>query len=96
MATVERPLSYDYHGYTVCKTGPWGQGPVFLQQLALLKGFDLGGMATDGFDGAPLRWNAERAWLYSVGDDLRDEGGREGSPTSDDTREPTYPLPWHT
>jgi len=49
-ATVERPLTYDYHGYTVCKTGPWGQGPVFLQQLALLKGFDLGGMATDGAD----------------------------------------------
>jgi gamma-glutamyltranspeptidase / glutathione hydrolase len=44
-ATVEAPLTYDYHGVTVCKTGPWGQGPVFLQQLALLKGFDLG--ATD-------------------------------------------------
>ncbi len=46
-AGVERPLTYDYHGYTLCKTGPWGQGPVFLQQLALLKGFDLAGMATD-------------------------------------------------
>ncbi|MFL5982420.1 MAG: gamma-glutamyltransferase family protein [Gaiellaceae bacterium] len=41
-ATVERPLSLDYHGHTVFKTGPWGQGPVFLQQLALLEGFDLG------------------------------------------------------
>jgi gamma-glutamyltranspeptidase / glutathione hydrolase len=40
-ATVEPPVAYDYHGYTVCKTGPWGQGPVFLQQLALLAGFDL-------------------------------------------------------
>jgi gamma-glutamyltranspeptidase / glutathione hydrolase len=40
-ATVEDPVRYDYHGYTVCKTGPWGQGPVFLQQLALLSGFDL-------------------------------------------------------
>jgi gamma-glutamyltranspeptidase/glutathione hydrolase len=39
---VEAPLTYDYGGYTVCKTGPWGQGPVMLQQLALLKGFDLG------------------------------------------------------
>lgn len=38
---VEEPVSLDYHGYTVCKTGPWGQGPVFLQQLALLAGFDL-------------------------------------------------------
>jgi gamma-glutamyltranspeptidase/glutathione hydrolase len=40
-ATFEPPSTYDYHGYTVCKTGPWGQGPVFLQQLALLDGFDL-------------------------------------------------------
>ncbi len=47
-ATVEEPLTYDYHGYTLCKTGPWGQGPVALQQLALLAGFDLDGMsATD-------------------------------------------------
>jgi gamma-glutamyltranspeptidase/glutathione hydrolase len=43
-ATLEPPVTYDYHGYTVCKTGPWGQGPVFLQQLALLAGFDLPGI----------------------------------------------------
>jgi gamma-glutamyltranspeptidase/glutathione hydrolase len=41
---IEAPLTYDYKGYTVCKTGPWGQGPVTLQQLALLKGFDLDGL----------------------------------------------------
>src|SRR5690606_17180071 len=40
-ATVEAPVTYDYHGWTVAKTGPWGQGPVLLQSLALLKGFDL-------------------------------------------------------
>jgi gamma-glutamyltranspeptidase/glutathione hydrolase len=40
-AELEAPATLDYHGYTVCKTGPWGQGPVFLQQLALLDGFDL-------------------------------------------------------
>ncbi|MDC1087180.1 gamma-glutamyltransferase family protein [Alphaproteobacteria bacterium] len=40
-ATIEKPLSYDYKNFTVCKTGPWGQGPTFLQQLALLKYFDL-------------------------------------------------------
>ena len=28
----------DFGGWTVFKTGPWGQGPVFLQQLALLDG----------------------------------------------------------
>ncbi|GAA1297832.1 gamma-glutamyltranspeptidase [Planotetraspora silvatica] len=49
-ASVEEPLTFDYHGHTVCKTGPWGQGPVFLQQLALLSGFDLGGMGHLGPD----------------------------------------------
>ena len=49
-ATLEPPATYDYHGYTVCKTGPWGQGPVFLQQLALLAGFDLGAMGRGSAD----------------------------------------------
>jgi gamma-glutamyltranspeptidase/glutathione hydrolase len=42
--TYEAPVSTDYAGYTVFKTGPWGQGPVFLQQLQLLEGFDLKAM----------------------------------------------------
>ncbi|HZD29994.1 MAG TPA: gamma-glutamyltransferase, partial [Xanthobacteraceae bacterium] len=37
---IEAPLTYDYGRYTVCKPGPWAQGPVMLQQLALLKGLD--------------------------------------------------------
>jgi len=49
-ATLEPPATYDYHGYTVCKTGPWGQGPVFLQQLALLAGFDLGAVGRGSAD----------------------------------------------
>jgi gamma-glutamyltranspeptidase/glutathione hydrolase len=40
-ATLESPLTYQYGAWRVSKTGPWGQGPVFLQQLALLAGFDL-------------------------------------------------------
>jgi gamma-glutamyltranspeptidase/glutathione hydrolase len=40
-ATIEAPVAYDYQGYTVCKTAPWGQGPVLLQQLALLAGLDV-------------------------------------------------------
>ena len=43
-ATLEAPVTLDYRGHTVCKTGPWGQGPVLLQQLALLSGFDLAAM----------------------------------------------------
>lgn len=44
-ATYETPLTHDYHGWTLHKTGPWGQGPVFLQTLSLLEGIDLAGMA---------------------------------------------------
>jgi gamma-glutamyltranspeptidase / glutathione hydrolase len=43
-ATVEDPVSAEHRGWTVCKTGPWGQGPVLLQQLRLLDGFDLEAM----------------------------------------------------
>src|SRR5260370_1242000 len=43
-ASAEPPVTLNFHGLTVCKTGPWGQGPVFLQQLALLSGFDLAAM----------------------------------------------------
>ncbi|HEX7146822.1 MAG TPA: gamma-glutamyltransferase, partial [Actinomycetota bacterium] len=43
-ASVEAPVSVEQHGWTVCKTGPWGQGPVLLQQLRLLEGFDLEAM----------------------------------------------------
>ena len=48
-ASVEAPLTYDYGRYTVCKA-PWSQGPVTLQQLALLKGFNLDGMDVVGPD----------------------------------------------
>jgi gamma-glutamyltranspeptidase/glutathione hydrolase len=48
-APLEAPLTYDYGRYTVCKP-PWSQGPVTLQQLALLKGFNLDGMDVVGPD----------------------------------------------
>src|SRR5215470_3634732 len=47
-ARAEPPVTGEYEGLTVCKTGPWGQGPVFLQQLALLAGFGLGAMVPGG------------------------------------------------
>ncbi|MEU3186076.1 gamma-glutamyltransferase [Streptomyces sp. NPDC006923] len=47
---LERPVSADYRGLTVHKPGPWSQGPVFLQQLALLEGFDLAGMGPGSAD----------------------------------------------
>ena len=41
-ASFEDPVSLSYGDYEVFKCGPWSQGPVFLQQLTLLEGFDLG------------------------------------------------------
>jgi gamma-glutamyltranspeptidase/glutathione hydrolase len=40
-ASYEPPVSIEHRGLTVCKAGPWSQGPVQLQALALLDGFDL-------------------------------------------------------
>src|SRR5260370_8802887 len=38
---IEAAVSADYRGVTVFKCRRWSQGPVFLQQLKLLEGFDL-------------------------------------------------------
>jgi gamma-glutamyltranspeptidase/glutathione hydrolase len=43
-ATIEPPATIEHRGHTVCKTAPWGQGPVLLQALRLLEGFDLEAM----------------------------------------------------
>jgi len=60
-ASVEAPLTYDYGRYTVCKAGVWSQGPVMLQQLALLKGFELDGLDPTGPDF--IHWQVECAKL---------------------------------
>ncbi|HET9634024.1 MAG TPA: gamma-glutamyltransferase family protein [Terrabacter sp.] len=39
-ATWEAPATVDFQGYTLAKTGPWGQGPVLLQSLRLLEALD--------------------------------------------------------
>ena len=57
---VEAPLTYDYGRYTVCKAGVWSQGPVTLQQLALLKGFDLDGLDPVGPDFIHLQVEAAK------------------------------------
>jgi gamma-glutamyltranspeptidase/glutathione hydrolase len=38
---IEEPVTVEYQGYTVCKCGPWTQGPYLCQALRLLEGFDL-------------------------------------------------------
>lgn len=47
-AAIEPTVSLGYRGHQVHKTGPWGQGPVLLQTLALLEGFDLDALDPSG------------------------------------------------
>jgi len=47
-AELDAPRSIEYRGYTVVKPGFWSQGPVLLQALAILEGFDLKGMGHNG------------------------------------------------
>lgn len=41
---IEAPVTINYRGYTICKCGPWTQGPMLCQALKLLEGFDLRAM----------------------------------------------------
>lgn len=49
-AAVEEPVTLNYRGLDVHKCSSWTQGPVFLQQLAILEGFDLKGMKHNSAD----------------------------------------------
>ena len=70
-ASIEQPVTRAYHGWEVSKTGPWGQGPVFLQQLALLDGFELGDRESADFvhtvvECAKLAFADREAWYGDV------------------------------
>ncbi len=41
---IENPITTNYRGCDVYKCGPWSQGPVFLQQLNILEGYDIASM----------------------------------------------------
>lgn len=47
-ATYEDPVTLQYGRYTVCKCGFWSQGPVLLQQLAMLRDMGLSDMPATG------------------------------------------------
>jgi gamma-glutamyltranspeptidase/glutathione hydrolase len=49
-AGYDAPATYDYGRYTVCKAGPWSQGPTLLQMLAILDGMDVAAMDPTGPD----------------------------------------------
>ncbi len=44
------PVSINYRGYDVYKCGPWTQGPVFLEHLNILEGYDLASMGFNSAD----------------------------------------------
>ncbi|MGA9351418.1 MAG: gamma-glutamyltransferase family protein [Anaerolineae bacterium] len=76
-ATVEDPVTLSYRGLDVHKCSSWTQGPVFLQQLVILEGFDLKALGHNSADylhtlieGAKLAF-ADREAYY--GDPLFDE-----------------------
>lgn len=59
----------DFHDWTVAKSGPWGQGPVLLQQLRLLERLDFGTAAPGSagwvhaiVEGAKLAFADRDAW----------------------------------
>ena len=47
---VETPVTLSYRGYDVYKCNTWCQGAVFLQQLALLEGYDLSSLGHNSTD----------------------------------------------
>ncbi len=48
--SIEEPIRASYRGTEVWKCPAWSQGPVFLQQLRLLEGFDLAAMGGGSAD----------------------------------------------
>lgn len=59
-AFYEEPLTFQYHGWTIAKTNIWGQGPVLLQTLSLLAGYDLSSLDPLGSEFAHLVIEAEK------------------------------------
>ncbi|MGA9768204.1 MAG: gamma-glutamyltransferase family protein [Blastocatellia bacterium] len=49
-ANVEEPTRTSYRGYEVYKTGFWAQGPVMLEMLNMLEGYDLRAMKHNSAD----------------------------------------------
>lgn len=49
-ASYDQPASVRYHNWDVFKIGFWGQGPMFLQALKILEGFDIAKMDPKGPD----------------------------------------------
>ncbi|NGO80172.1 gamma-glutamyltransferase family protein [Streptomyces sp. YC504] len=73
-AVYEAPATYDWNGWTLCKAGPWSQGPALLQQMALLPG-ELPASGTADYvhllvEGCKLAMADREAWYGDAGDDV--------------------------
>lgn len=72
-ASIEPTLSSTYRNFEVHKVPAWSQGPVFLQQLAILEGFDVEGagfLTADHIhqviEGSKLAYADREAWYGDV------------------------------
>ncbi|MQA01756.1 MAG: gamma-glutamyltransferase family protein [Streptosporangiales bacterium] len=70
--TYEEPVSVEFAGHRVYKAGAWSQGPVLLQQLALLQGIDVTPGSADYVhtvvEGAKLAFADRDAWYGDTSD----------------------------
>ena len=75
-STIEEPVAFNYQGLDVHKCPPWTQGPVFLQHLALLDGFNLKDMGHNSADYL-------HAWIESAKLAFADREAYYGDPLFD-------------
>jgi gamma-glutamyltranspeptidase/glutathione hydrolase len=76
-ATLEEPVAFNYRGLEVYKCPTWTQGPVFLQQLAILQGYNLADM---GHNSAAYL----HTWIESAKLAFADREAYYGDPLCDD------------
>jgi gamma-glutamyltranspeptidase / glutathione hydrolase len=77
-AQVEEPVTYNYRGLEVHKCPAWTQGPVFLQQLAILQGYNLKKMGHNSVEYL-------HTWIECAKLAFADREAYYGDPLFDDT-----------
>lgn len=78
-AQVEQPVSINYEGLDVHKCSTWTQGPLFLQQLAILQTLDLPALGHNTADYLHV-------WIESAKLAFADREAYYGDPEFDDTQ----------